>query len=200
MNTFSESIEFVLNTVKAIVNSPLKAITIPSTNLSINYGLKSTQCVAVGVLTIALSLLKVDDDVDELLDGFVVLIFHTISIRALVGTYKLQAMADNIVKSLVAVVEVDNLAVDVRGANLLHAPFPELHDGSITDHLLESLLKGLVLTHYFFERFLIFHTISIRPIPGTFKQGIQKALRRISVIRLLMLQTNLVSLKLQGLY
>ena len=79
----------------------------------------------------------------------------------LVAPYEVKAVADDLVESAVAVVEVDDLAVHVRASDLLGAPLLELHHGGVADHLLEHLVQGLVLVHDLFECFLNFHTIII---------------------------------------
>ena len=78
-------------------------------------------------------------------------------------------MPDDLIKATVAIVKIDDLAIDVRGANLFNAPLLQLELGGVADQSRDPCIQGLELRHYFFERFLIFHTISILYFERNFK-------------------------------
>ena len=86
--------------------------------------------------------------------------------QSLMAADEVEAVADNLIEAAVAVIEAHDLAVDVRGTDLLEAPLLQLHHRGVANHLLEHLVQGLVLVHDLFECFLIFHTISIKEFGG----------------------------------
>ena len=96
--------------------------------------------------------------------------------------YEVETVTNNIIKSSIAVVEIDDLAIDVRGTDLLEAPFLELHHRGLPDQLLHHRAHRLVLCHYFFERFLIFHTVIMAELLG------ERKLEALTVVGFLILK------------